>query len=144
MFEDEIKKYTKLNELAKSGGIVIFGGKNDKSIPLCELRQAFSIDETLYNRSIDGLSVTNAADVYDACVAPICPETVILHIGEADADSFETAPAEFDIKYSELIRHIKAVNGCRIAVVSVKSSDAGANADRINEHLRHIAETERC
>ena len=144
MFEDEIKKYTKLNELAKSGGIVIFGGKNDKSIPLCELKQAFSIGETLYNRSIDGLSVTNAADVYDACVAPICPETVILHIGEAEADSFETAPAEFDIKYSELIRHIKAVNGCRIAVVSVKNSGAGANADRINEHLRHIAETERC
>lgn len=144
MYEDEIKRYAQLNELAKSGGIVIFGGKSDKNIPLCELRQAFSISETLYNRSIDGLSVANAAEVYDACVAPICPETVILHIGEADIDSFEIAPAEFDIKYTELIRHIKTVNKCRIAVVSVKNSRTGANSDRMNEHLRHIADTERC
>lgn len=40
----EIKKYTKLNELAEQGGIVIFGCGEDVNIPVGEVRQAFSVD----------------------------------------------------------------------------------------------------
>ena len=44
MREKEIKKYTKLNELAEPNGIVIFGGGEDKSIPIGALRQAFALE----------------------------------------------------------------------------------------------------
>ena len=51
MKETEILKYQKLNELAQTGGIVILGGCEDLNIPLCEIRQAFEMEENLYNRS---------------------------------------------------------------------------------------------
>ena len=66
MLEKEIKKYQSLNELAEQGGIIIFGGTEDKEIPLCELKQAFELKSNLYNRSITNLSVDSAVEVYDA------------------------------------------------------------------------------
>ena len=92
----EVRKYQKLNELAEQDGIVVFGGSEDLKIPLGELRQAFSVESKMYNRSIAGLSVKDALSVYDECVAPIAPETVLIHIGEADRKFFEEHPSEFD------------------------------------------------
>ena len=51
MKDFEIEKYERLNQIAQSKGIVIFGGSDDTDIPLCELRQAFDIEENMYNRS---------------------------------------------------------------------------------------------
>ena len=84
----EIKKYSVLNDLAEKGGTVIFGGKEDKYIPLCELRQAFELGSNYYNRSFENLSIANAAELYLSSVAPLAPETVLLHIGENDLDLF--------------------------------------------------------
>ena len=56
-------KYAALNELAEQGGIVILGGEEDMNLPLCELKQAFSLNSSLYNRSVQGLSVNNAKAV---------------------------------------------------------------------------------
>ena len=65
MNESLIKKYTSLNQLAHSNGIVIFGCNEDVHIPIGELRQAFSISTQIYNRSIYNISVENAIDIYD-------------------------------------------------------------------------------
>ena len=46
-----------LNKLADLNGTVIFGGTEDREIPLCELKQAFELDSKLYNRSIAELSI---------------------------------------------------------------------------------------
>ena len=40
----EVRKYQKLNELAETNGIVVFGGREDMNIFLGELRQAFAIE----------------------------------------------------------------------------------------------------
>ena len=58
MREQDIKNYNALNKLAEQNGIVIFGGKEDISIPLCELKQAFSIKENCYNRSFENLTIS--------------------------------------------------------------------------------------
>ena len=50
MKETEILKYHKLNELAQTGGIVILGGSEDLNIPLCEIRQAFEMEENWYRQ----------------------------------------------------------------------------------------------
>ena len=92
--------YSQLNELADSGGLVIFGGKTDQGIPMCELKQAFHLQDKLYNRSIDGLSVHNGAEYFDACVAPLKPKDVLLRIGEADREFFAENAAGFDKKLS--------------------------------------------
>ena len=141
----EVRKYQKLNELAETNGIVVFGGREDMNIFLGELRQAFAIEQKMYNRSIAGLSVKDAVAVYDECVAPITPETVLIHIGEADRKFFEAHPSEFDNRYRELLSHIKSQNKkCRIAVVSLRNYEFDPQIEEINKHLKYIADSEQC
>lgn len=145
MFENEIKKYQALNELAEQNGIVIIGGTEDKNIPLCELKQAFELNSNLYNRSVDNLSVNDVSKIYDTCVAQLNPESVLLHIGNADLKLFEDNSSDFDNKYRELIKHIRTSNSkCDIAIISLKNADDNNNIAEINKHLKYIAESERC
>ena len=145
MKESEIKKYIKLNELAESNGIVIFGNSEDKNIPVGELRQAFSVEPKIYNRSFDGLSIKDAACFYDKCISPLVPETVLIHIGESDMAFFTEKSTAFDNKYRELIAHIKGQNNkCRIAVVSQRNYTNDPQIEEMNKHLKYIADSERC
>mgnify|MGYP003300079331 CR=1 FL=1 len=145
MFETKIKQYKSLNKLAEKNGIVIFGGNEDLDIPIGELRQAFSIESKMYNRSIDGLSINNAINVYDECISPLVPETILIHIGSADLKNFEKESTIFDQKFRELITHIRLLNKkCRIAIVSLKNYNNDLKIAEINKHLKYIAESEHC
>ena len=145
MREAEIKNYTKLNELAEKGGIVIFGCGVDKDIPTGEIRQAFAVESKVYNRSFESISVKDALSVYKETVAALSPETVLLHIGETDMDFFAENSAEFDNKYRELIGYIKSQNKkCRIAIISLRNHDSDPQIEEINKHLKYIADSEQC
>ena len=145
MREAEIKKYIKLNELAEQGGIVIFGCGEDVNIPVGEVRQAFSVDAKMYNRSFKNLSITEAEAMYETCIAPINPETVLIHIGEDDLSLFKKDAAEFDTTYRKLIAFIKKQNKkCRIAVVSMREHDNHPIIAEMNQHLKNIADSEQC
>ena len=145
MLKNEIKKYQVLNKLADLNGTIIFGGTEDREIPLCELKQAFELDSKLYNRSFTEFSIKNALEIYDACVAPIQPECVLLHIGNADLKTFEENPSAFDRKYRELVQQIKSANTKgNIAIISLKNYDEDATIAELNKHLKYIADSEHC
>lgn len=145
MFESEITKYKALNELAEQGGSVIFGGSDDIEIPLCELKQAFSLGSNLYNRSFPEISVSCAKEIYDICIADLYPDNVLLHIGAADIKLFGENKQQFDSEYRELIAGIrKHDKKCNIVVVSLKNGSDSAVISDMNKHLRYIAETEHC
>lgn len=145
MEKNEMSRLCTLNELAEQNGIVIFGGTGDKEIPLCELKQAFELDSRLYNRSVADLSVMNAIEIYDECIAPLNPETVLLHIGEEDMKLFEGNASVFVQKYRELITHIKALDEkCRIAVISLRNPNNDTLITEMNKYLKFIAESEQC
>jgi len=138
-------KYAALNELAEQGGIVILGGEEDMNLPLCELKQAFSLNSSLYNRSVRGLSVNNAKEVYDLYIRPLQPECILLHLGAADTELFLTDSEEFDRRMHEVVRYIKAQNQkCEIALISLRNHENDANIASMNKHLQYIAESERC
>lgn len=145
MKETEILKYQKLNELAQTGGIVILGGSEDLNIPLCEIQQAFEMDENLYNRSFMDFSVTDSVVAYDACVSALKPETILLHVGQMDLDMLQQNAAEFDSQYRALINHIRAQNKhCRIAIVSLRNYENDPVIANMNTHLKYIADMEHC
>ena len=146
MQNEEIKRYATLNTLATSDGIVLFGGTSDKEIPCSELREAFTIKNAIYNRSLTDLSVFQAVDVFDACIYGLDPETVLLHIGAADIRIFAENPQRFDEAYRDLIRHIRSqCPKCRIAVVSFDEEELHfEKVGELNKHLRYIADSERC
>ena len=145
MYEAEILKYKSLNQLAEASGTVILGGSGDVSIPLGELKQAFALNENIYNRSFSSLSVTDAAKVFDECIAELYPDTVILHIGEADAASFEKKGPAFEESYKELIGTITSRNqSCRVVIVSLKKYGNDPNIAKINKCLKNIADSKKC
>lgn len=141
----EIRKYKKLNELAQPHGIVIFGGTEDTNIPLGELCQALDMDEKMYNRSFSGLSINDAVHIYNTCLSPINPGTVLLHIGESDIEMLKNNPSDFDIEYHRLVKHIREQNKhCRIAIVSLRNYDGNTEVAEMNKHLKYIADSEKC
>ena len=145
MIKSETKIYNKLNELAETDGIVIFGCKEDKNIPTGELCRAFSVDTNVYNRSFDELSVKDAVEVYEQTVAPLNPETLLIHLGEADIDFFTQNPSEFDNKYRELINTVRKHNKkCRISVISLRNYKNDRNITEMNKHLKYLADSEKC
>ena len=145
MFEDKIAKYKFLNQLAEADGTVIFGTSSDVNIPLGELKQAFALSGSIYNRSFSDLSVADAARVYGECVAELCPDTVIVHIGGADVSDFGGKESEFEENYRALIGTIREKNkACRIVIVSLKNYDNDITVAEINKLLCEIADSEKC
>ena len=141
----EINRYSSLNRIAGKGGTVILGGAEDRNIPLCELKQAFGLEDDLYNRSVTGVSAAQAVEVYDACVASLQPDTVLLHIGEADLALFEKNAAAFDDAYRRLIAHIRSLNKkCRVVVIALRNPAKAPLIAEMNRHLKYLAESERC
>ena len=141
--EKQISQYCQLNQLAQPGGVVLLGGEQDRGLPLCELKQAFDLRQELYNRSVTGLRADSAAVIYDRCVAPLEPEILFLHIGEADKALFAREPAVFDQKLCVLLRHIKDnAPGCQMALISMSNDDPVFQS--MNKHLAAIAHTEQC
>ena len=141
----ELKKYQRLNEIAEQGGIVIFGSDEDMSIPVGELRQAFSIESKMYNRSFSNLSIKDALEVYKKIIEPLEPETLLLHIGSSDLAFFSENPTEFDNKYRELLGKIRLENPkIRIAIVSLRNYTEDTQIQEMNTHLKYIADSEKC
>ena len=145
MISLETQRYNKLNALAETDGIVIFGCKEDKNIPTGELCRAFSVDTNVYNRSFEELSVKDAVEVYEQIVAPLNPETLLIHLGEADIEFFTQNPSEFDNKYRELINTVRKHNKkCRISVISLRNYKNDRNITEMNRHLKYLADSEKC
>lgn len=143
MKEPNFKKYKALNKLAEQNGTVIFGGTEDIHIPLCELKQAFGIKENCYNRSFENLTVSEACDIYSVYVAPLVPETLLLHI--EDIESFKASSDKFTNDYRKLISQIKNNNkDCRICIVSAKNHDNDNDTVALNKQLKYIADSENC
>lgn len=145
MFDQEIKKYIALNELSETGGTVILGCTADKEIPLCELKQAFSLDDKLYNRSFTDLSIADAVKAYDSCIAALRPNCILLHIGENDINLFDNSPTEFEKYYRKLVQHIRKENKkCTIGIVSLRNPEDKESVKELNKSLKYIADSERC
>ena len=145
MFEEKIAKYKFLNQLAEADGTVIFGTSSDVNIPLGELKQAFALSGSIYNRSFSDLSVADAARVYGECVADLYPDTVLVHIGDADVYDFDGKGPAFEENYRTLIGTIREKNkDCRIVIVSLKNYDNDITVAEINKLLGEIADSEKC
>ena len=145
MLEPETKKYLALNELAETGGTVILGDDLDKEIPLCELKQAFNLNEKLYNRSFSKLSIQDAIEIYDSCIAALKPDCVLLHIGEADVKLFDNTPSVFEHYFRKLIQHIKEEDKkCNIGIISLRNPNNSETITELNKSLKYIANSEKC
>ncbi len=144
MLPYELNEYQILNNLAEKDSIVILGGKEDKTIPLGELKQAFSLP-TIYNRSYEDFCLQNALNYYDKAIAPISPKCLLLHITKKDFDFFESNRDSFDLDLRKLISHVRNKDKkCKIIIVSLKNFDNNEKITKFNNHLKDITNSEQC
>lgn len=144
-FSNEVRSYRALNTMADSGAIVLIGGAADKDIPVSEIAESCELNCKIYNRSASKLSVNEAERYYIDCVASLCPESVLLHIGGSDIEFFRSNQSAFDKAYLSLVERIKSDNSkVRIAVISIANPTKNEVVAEMNRHLKAIAESERC
>lgn len=132
-FNALIHEYREINKLASQGETVFMGGAFLHDFPFAELCKKLSVDEKIYNRSICGLSASDAIKVYSQAVSPLKPKKLFIGLGENENG------AEFIDNYRKLINYIKADSpGTKIMLVSIFSDDV--SKCRFNDDIRKLAQ----
>lgn len=137
-----MKSYTQMNEFAKQGGVVIFGSSYANSIPFCELAQDFDTDLPVYNRSIDGLKISDAQDKIEECILSLNPSKVFISLGDEDVNKADFNVNNFVEKYQWLLYSLHSQSSAKIYIVSIVSENP--KSALINEKLRKIAKQSGC
>lgn len=145
VYEREIEGFRKLNRIAKSNGIVLFGSSFAKEIPVCELKQTLSLDCSIYNRSLTNLSVFNAEKMIDDCVLSLLPKKVLLQLGETDLEQGYHAVPEIITAYEKIIAKLRSADKhCGIVIVSVCENGSGIYPEELNKQLEMLAHKTKC
>ena len=82
--KDMISAYQTLNQVAEAGGVILFGSTTAANLSLNELLQDFGVNCTVYNRSVEGLTIEEAESYIQPCIVPLIPKKILLHFGEEE------------------------------------------------------------
>ena len=150
IYEREEKNYRRLNSIARPNGVVLFGSSFAKDIPVCELKQAFSLECDVYNRSYTDLSVFDASELLSECLNDLNPKKILLDLGETDLErGYKTIP-EIIAAYESLIGNIRTYSKrCKIVVISVCAESMTTPVEQsaaaeLNSALEEMANRLKC
>lgn len=119
----------KINDLTLPGGIVVFGSTYMSSFPLYELVNKCIFENAVYNRSIQGLTVTEALEIVEDCVIDIHPSKVFISLGEEDEDDPDATE-----KYALLISKLRScLPGTNLYLIGLTGK--GAYVDTFNQSI---------
>ncbi len=145
IYERELENYRKLNKIASTNGIVLFGSSFARAIPACELKQSFNLNLDIYNRSIADSSVFDAEELLNDCVFPLVPKKLFLNFGETDLERGYHTIHEIVAAYEKLITTIKSnIKYCDIIIVSVCNNEAEIFPEELNKQLEELANRTKC
>lgn len=71
-----------LNEFALKGEIVIFGSTYMANFPFYELTKKSRLENAIYNRSIENMTLAEAKELLEICVFPLKPSKLFLAFDE--------------------------------------------------------------
>ena len=118
-FTNTLEKYERLNHFVLKGQLLFFGSTFLEEFPLEELKQDFSLDKVIYNRSIQGLTVGEAFKVLEPCVFELMPSKLFLSLGDEDAKLPDFNEKDFLETYAQLLDQISAeLPACKIYILS--------------------------
>lgn len=140
----ELNLYHRLNSVALSGCAVLFGSSRFAGIPFGELARDLGADTPVYNRSIDGLTLSDAEQALSECVYPLCPAKVFINLGEEDLKRPDFDIHSFLSAYEWIMYTLNSrLKGkTQLYIVSVLSAHPAAAA--VNEGLERLANDTGC
>ena len=92
-----------INELSLKGEIVVFGSTYMAGFPFYELVNKCRLENAVYNRSICGMTIAEAAELLQGCVLALKPRKIFLALGEEDAEE----PCAIE-GYTAIVQRIRA------------------------------------
>lgn len=126
---NKARAFKGINDLAMKGEIVVYGSTYMAGFPFYELINKSQLENAVYNRSIAGMTISEALELLQPCVLDIRPSKVFLHLGEEDfdqPDSFET--------YSAIVNRISAeLPDAKIYLICLQNENAGQFNKRLSE-----------
>lgn len=125
-----------INDFTMKGEIVIFGSTYMSRFPLYELMNKCMLENAVYNRSIEGLTVKEALEIAKDCVAEIRPSKIFLSLGEEDEDNPDVIN-----EYASLISTLRTqLPECELYLIAL--SGGGAYIDWFNHKIRQFCDNE--
>lgn len=107
-----------INDLTLKGEIVIFGSTYMANFPLYELINKYHFENAIYNRSIAGLTISEALEIVEDCVISIAPAKIFIALGEEDEDNIDAIK-----QYNEMIKIIQsALPECKIYLICLQGN----------------------
>ena len=87
---EKVRAFEALNDLSLKGEIVVLGSTYMAEFPFYELINRCRLENAVYNRSIEGLTVSEAAEILPAAVLELRPAKVFLCFDEgAEPQGYE-------------------------------------------------------
>ena len=137
---EKLLDFISLNAMAKSSGIVCFGSSTFAKINMLELAMDSGFNVPLYNRSIEDLTLEDAAEVLESAIVPLQPSKIFVNFGESDRVE---DVQEFVARYEWLLLNIhRTCKNCRIYIVSVRSDKSFA--EELNKSLLELSQSTGC
>ena len=126
-----------INNIALKGEIVIYGSTYMANFPFYELANKSKLENAIYNRSIEGLTIDEAQALLQPCVIDIEPEKVFIHLGEDESlgqKAFE--------QYCFIVRMIRQkLPHTKIYLISLGTNSE--DAERFNERIAALCDNKR-
>ena len=91
-----------INDICMQGAIVVFGSTYMSKFPLYELINKCNFENAIYNRSIEGLTVSEALEIVKDCVINIFPSKIFISLGEEDQNDPNVVE-----NYTRLVSYIR-------------------------------------
>lgn len=135
-------KFKELNCKSKNGNIVFFGSDFFSAFPVSELAKMYGLDEEIYNRSIDKMTIEQVQSYLNLCVLDFMPGKVFINIGDEDIKKSGFNMDNFISKYEWMLYTIHAKTNASIYIIPVMSSSP--IAAMLNKSLEELAEKYGC
>ena len=124
----------KTNDIAINGGVVVFGSTYMARFPFYELAKKSMLENAVYNRSIEGLTVSEALEIAEDCVIGINPNKVFIALGEEDECDVHATR-----EYERLIEKIRqSLPECKIYLIGLFGQSEYAQC--FNRKIRELCD----
>lgn len=135
--KSKVKEIKALNEISLKDEIVVFGSSYMSKFPFYELVNKCHFENAIYNRSIDGLTISEAKEIFNDCVVGLHPSKLFISLGEEDKDNIDAIK-----EYKEVLNNaMKSLPNCQIYLIGLDKDSESAKT--LNQKIKGLCNSER-
>ena len=126
-----------LNDITLKGEIAVFGSTYMANFPLYEFINKYHFENAIYNRSIAGLTTSEALEIVQDCIISISPATIFIALGEEDENNIDVIK-----QYNQIIKLIQsALPKSKIYLICLQGNTP--YVERFNANILSLCDNKR-